>query len=540
MSKARSVFGWLTAHTVDVAFALLAAGWVVYALRISGGFYFWADDLRMIEQAGTWHGLIEPYNNHMTVVALSIYRVAAEVSNLSYTPFMVAGVASLFAVPASFYITTRRRLGPPLAAILATTLLWFDGMGLAPSALNHFLALAGGIVCAGALDRGRRADGVLAAALAFSLCSAGGGVVVAGACLVHNVLVRPARRRWLAVLVPSGCWVVWWLVLGRTEPSAVGEPLTAGDTVLVVRDLCLAPFYQVGFGLWPVAAALLAAFLAHGAAQLRRGPAAGANFVAWSAALVALPLVVVQTRGSDVDPQTFRYAYLSLGLALLAVVPRHAISWPKNGPALDRRWAGVAAVIVLALGGARFLHIRSGLQDFASTQAQIGREAKGTVLVLGLGPDVIPDSKPIRFFGFGDEAHGTAERTRRLLHRYGSPFHATISTVDQELVDLHVARAPLEGPRDHDGCPPLVAPLRYRGTANLRLGEPPPAERSTPEPLPLRLWSAQSFRIELRRYGDNWVRLADVPAGFEVMLSLPRLDSDTPWQIRADGACDVT
>lgn len=530
-------YDWLTTHVVEVAFMLLAAGWLWYVLRLTRKLYFWSDDLVVIQQAGSWDRLLKPYNGALSLTSLLIDRGAAELGHFSYTPFMIAGVLSILAVPVSYFFTTKRQFGPPLAAILAMSLLWYDGMSLRPAGLNHFLALVGGIFCAAALNRGRRADGIIAAALLFSLCSAGGGLVVAGACLVHNVLVRPPLRRWLAVLVPLALYGVWW-VLSDPAATANGSP-TIAQTARIVRELCLLPFYHAAFGIKPLGVVLLVAFLVWGLMQLRHGLAAGANFVAWSAAMVGWALALVRSRGGALDTSTFRYAYLSLGFALLAVVPRRPISWPVSLANSNRRWLAAAAVVVLVLGGARALDARSGLQEFARQNTELGLKAKGTMLVLGLGPDVIPDGTPIIFFGFGNP-HGTAGQARALMDRYGSPFNATPATADQKLVDLDVARARVGSFSQHRGCRALGKSLKVKPTSfgEAQLGMPvagvaPP----TPGPFQHRLWSSKPFTVDVRRYGVDWVRLADAPANHDVFLTLPVLNTEGPWEIRANGAC---
>ena len=303
----------LATHAVELIFMLLAAGWLWYVLRLSRKFYFWSDDLLVIQQAGSWGRLLKPYNGALSLMSLLIDRGAAELGHFSYTPFMIAGALSILAVPVSYFFTTKRQFGPPLAAILALSLLWYDGTNFRPAGLNHYLALVGGIFCAAALNRGRRADGVITAALAFSLCSAGGGLVVGGACLVHNALVRPPVRRWLAVLVPLALYGVWWVLSDPAATAKDSPSLT--QTARIVRELCLMPFYHVGFGIKPLGWLLLVAFIVWGVMQLRRGLAAGANFVAWSAAMVGWALALVRSRGGALDTTTFRYAYLSLGFA---------------------------------------------------------------------------------------------------------------------------------------------------------------------------------------------------------------------------------
>ncbi len=275
---------WLTAHAVEMAFVAVVAGWLAYVLHLAHGRYsFWSDDLSVIRQGESWKHVLRPYNGALSATSLVLDRLAAEVGHLSFTPFILAGVSSLALVSVSYFFTTKRQFGAWLAAMLAMPLLWFHGTTLRPANLNHLLALVGGIVCAAALNRGRRADAVLAAGLAFSLLSAGGGLVVAGACLVHNVLVRPPVRRWLAVLVPLAFYAVWYVVVNPSarKPDAPG----AAQAARLVRDLVLAPFYQVGFHRTPLAVLLMIAFLVWGAWQLRGGLADGANFISWTVAL---------------------------------------------------------------------------------------------------------------------------------------------------------------------------------------------------------------------------------------------------------------
>jgi len=530
---------WTLAHSVEVVFGLLAVGRLLHVLRISGDLSFWADDLLLLEQAGSLGGLFEPYNGHMSLVILSTYRVSAELAGLSYLPLVVAGALSLLAVPVGYFVTTRRQLGPPLAALLGVPLLWYEGMSLRPALLNHYGVLLGAIACAAALNRGRRADGVLAAGLAFALCSAAGGVAVAGACILHTVLVPPPLRRWLAVLVPSALWGVWWVLVADVTSPSVPFQLTAGQAARMVRDLCTSPFYAVALDNRFLAFALMAAFLLRGTLQLRQGLAAGANFLAWTAAMVIWAVALVETRGPFADPTTFRYAYLSLGFALLAVVPRQAIRWPAPIPVHDRRWLAAAACIVVVYGGASALAARGGLQDEAARGAALGREADGTLLVLGLGEDVIPGSTPIRFFDIF-APHGSAERTRALMDRYGSPFDATTATADHELVDLGVVRLLSAGGRAHPGCRALTDPVLQPGIVAPGLGERSADERVRgPASGPLQLWSSEAFTVEVRRFGDAWVHLADVPGGRNVVLTLLALSTERLWEVRADGACVV-
>jgi hypothetical protein len=524
-------------HTVDIALGLLTAAWAWYLLRLTRSFYFWADDLRVLKQAGSWSGFLKPFHQALALPSLALSRTSASVGHLSYFPYRLLFVVFLAAVSVTYYLTTRRLFGPPLAAILALPLLWARGANLQTAELNHYLALVGAIVCAALLSRGPRADGLLAATLLFAVAAAGAGQVAAIACLVHCIIVRPPWRRWLAILAPTALYGVWVVVY---SPGSQRVPLTTTQAIEIVRDLFLAPFYQVGFGKWPLAAVLVVAFFGWGAIQLRQGIRNGVNFITWTAAMIGWSLGLIYSRGADSHASVFRYAFVSLGFALLAVVPRQPIKWPERLPVTSRRVLAVAALVVVAFGALRVNYARPSLRRDATYYAALGRKAEGTVEVVQLGPGVIADKTPLPFFGYSNP-HGTAGEMRSLMTRYGTPFHATTTNIDQHLVDLRTVESTLGGSLRRLACTPLAGPVSLRPTSigEDLLGQPPPGRPSTGA-LRYALWAKVRVTIEVRRFGDHWVHLSTVPAGRIFRLTLPVLASATPWSVRADGACFIT
>jgi hypothetical protein len=530
-------FESVASHAVDIAFGLLTAAWVWYVFRLTRSIYFWSDDLRLLVQAGSVSDWLKPFHQALVLPSLALSRVSAVVGHLSFFLFRLQFVVSLAAVSVTYYLTTRRQFGPPLAAILALPLLWVSHVNLRPSEVNHYLALAGAIVCAALLNRGPRADGLLAATLLFALAAGGVGVVAAGACAVHSIIVRAPWRRWLAIVAPTAIYGLWVVVY---SPGSQRIPVTTTQAVEIVRDLFLAPFYEVGFGKWPLAAVLVIAFFAWGAIQLRQGIRNGANFIAWTAAMVGWPLGLLYSRGADSHASVFRYAFVSLGLALLAVVPRQPIRWPERLPVTSRRVLAVGALVVVAFGAVRADYARPSLRLGASIYADMGRKAEGTMEVAQLGPDVIADNTPLPFFGYSNP-HGTAGGMRSLMTRYGTPFHATTTNIDQNLVDLGTVKSTLGGSLRSVACRPLTGPVNLRPTSIGEdiLGIPPPGRPSTGA-LRYALWSKARVTVEVRRFGDHWVHLSTVPAGRVFRLTLPVLASAKPWSVRADGACFIT
>jgi hypothetical protein len=531
----------LAGRAVDVVVVALVAGWALYALRITDHLTYWSDDLSLVQQSGSFSDWFEPYNGHMSLAILALYRVAAEVSDFSYRPFTVIGVAVLAAVPLTYFATTRRQLGPLLAGLLALPLLLYPEVTLRAAGLNHYLVLVGAFVAAAALDRGRRADPILAGGVLLALCSAGGGLVVAGACLLHNLLTRAPLRRWVAVLVPLGLWGLWWVTFADAV-SPGNRPLETGETARTVVEFLWEPFEAAALGVDVLAAVLLAGFVAYGAFQLRRGLVEGANFLTWTAAVVAWAVALMRSR-ADADADIFRYGYLALGFALLAVVPRRPVRWTPAG--LLARWrvpavaaGALAAAVVLVVGGGRALAVRDDMQYFARSHVERSREAEGTFLALSIGPEAIPDDQPITFFGY-NPPHGTAGELRALIERYGSPEERTGEEVDRELVDRKIARGMVRGKARPEACLPIEGDLAHAGTVTPGLGALPRGGRNTVQRsfISLRVWAAKRTSVEVRRFGDEWVHLFDIPRAHRAVLRLPALDSDEPWELRAEGIC---
>ncbi len=508
-------------RAVEVAFGLLVAGAFFYTLHLTDHFYFYADDWLLIKQAGSVRGLFEPYNDHLSIIILGLWRAFVGGFGFDYAPFRVAGALVLFAVPSAFFVTTRRQFGIVLAALLGIPLVWYGRyVSLNPSELNHYLALLGGVGCAAALNRGRRANPFLAAALVLSLLSAGGGVAVAAACLVHNVCTRPPVRRWLAVGIPTGLWLTWWLIEVHGGSHLGKYALSTSQTLQFVRDLCYTPFQAVALGVPAIAVVLMIAFFGYAIWTISKGANASANVLAWSLAVLVWAVGVANSRGVLADPTVFRYRYVALGFALLAIVPRQPIPWPGRLPIdTDWRWIGAGALAVLALGGARALAVRPDMRASSAQYGSAGRLARGEVLVVGLGPSIVPDAT-ILPFGLGALP---AREMRDLLSDHDNPFSTTVTAADQRLVAMSVVRTAGAGRRSV-ACTPLTSSFTYapKGVGTQYV------------------WSADhTYEVDVRRFGATWVRLAQGRPGTALQLVLPGLNAGEPWEVRANGACRV-
>jgi hypothetical protein len=163
------------------------------------------------------------------------------------------------------------------------------------------------------------------------------------------------------------------------------------------------------------------------------------------------------------------------------------------------------------------------------------------MVVLQLRPSAIPDKTSLPFFGFNNP-HGSAQEARALIARYGLPFHPTLETVDQELVNIRAAQGQVGSIQLSRVCDALTGPVDLAPTTlgEAALGRPPVGVKPSSGPLRYKLWTKDALAIYVRRFGERWVRLINVPAGHYVFLILPVLSSETPWKIRADGACVIS
>jgi hypothetical protein len=507
---------------VEVALAVLLAAAVGVGMHLTRHHWFWVDDWRLVEQSTTAGGLVEQYNGHLSILILGLYRGSVELFGWSFTPLRAASLLALVAVPAAYHLTTRRFLGPRLAALFAASILWAHGTELLVAALNHYLALLGGIACAAALNRGRRADPVLAVALTLSLVAAGGGVAVAVACGVHNLCTRAPWRRWAVVVVPSGLWALWWLFVNDYDrPDFGAQEATPGDALRFAVDLTAAAFGHLGFGLAGLGAVIAGAYAAHAAWRLRLGLDASANLLAWAGAQLVWGVALAQSRGPLAVTDAFRYQVVALGFLLLSVVPRTPRPLPSPGGQHERgervrRWAAV--VVLVGVVGLHSVELWPDLRADVRQLDEVSARNRGTVQMVVLGPEVVPDDES--WFDLGGFSAG---ELRSLFARFGPPASSDPARVDPALAALGLVRLEPAPPEASAGCDGRRSPFT-RGW-----DEPPLVLRAP----------AEGTDVSVRRTGEAWVLIGRLAGDEAATVVLPMLSVDSPWEVRADGACAV-
>ena len=514
--------------------AVFLAAVVLFAVIVLGAApeaYFTGDDWGFIQQSGSLRGLVRPYNDQLSIATPVIYRALIEGFGFSYGPFRVVALLGLVTAPVAYFVTTRRAWGTPLAAALALSLLGLSGLDLRPATLNHYLILVGAIGCAAALTRDRRADWLVMGGVALCLTAGGGGVAVGAAAVVYCLCTRATLRRWLAVGLPCSAWFAWWFLVGRDAASrfAPDAPPSLSEVVSDASRVIRSPFEYLAGSNPVVTGLLVVAFLAYAAWLLRHGLRSSANLLAWSTALVVWSLGLAVSRGFSKLEElelavgqsvelSYRYRLLALGFLLLALVPPRGLSWPAPGRTSGPvRW--LAVVVLVVLGSVRVVTLPSDIETTAAWWEAFGRLIQAELLVLDLGPAVVPDEVPMGD-GFFDLSAG---EVRALIERHGTATVSTGASVDQGLVDLGVASAQIQT-RGRAPCRPLSRPIVWSSDGGRVLS----------------LSSDQAdWEIHVRRFGNEWVRVADARAGQRVALNLPMLSAKEPWQVRADSACRI-
>jgi hypothetical protein len=469
-----------------------------------------------------------------------VYRALYETFGFRSTlPLRLVAILSGAAIPVAVYVAARARVAPPLALVAAAAMTWYPGYVPRPSAFNHWLAAAGCVACAWAIVRpDRRLDLPLGAALTFALCNSPAGVAGAVACLVFAGLVRPSRRRWLVVVVPSLGWLAWWLFLAPHHHA--GRPL--GQAVHVVVNGVAASFRGLGAGNRAVGVALAVVFAGLAGGRLRRGPAAAANARSWTAGLVFWWAALAYSRpdlGTGDIPA--RYRIVGSVFVILAALPerRPDVSAARRGPASPdaghaegaglvpeagrraRPGAGrlapltvvaglvLAAVVVLANRGAVLADARALDRESAVVRAGL--------TVANLGPSVLPDRAGIDVGFLNGKLRAGTYRT--LVAKWGTPPRTRPAHPDAVLAGTGALR-PAASAAGTRPCAPLGSGARLPPTSATRV-------RAGSRPV----------RVRIRRFERRWTTVGHVPAGAIASIRLAGFGASTPWRIDAPGLC---
>jgi hypothetical protein len=497
------------AVTVGFGLALLATG--LATLRGSWHLVLMSDDWGMVDRGQSAADLFRPYNGHLAILPILLYRGLFELQGLGASrALQVVTVTSLLAVPAALFALARRRIGPLPALAVGLALLWYPDAFVNRAAFALYWSVLAIVACAHLLARGQPGeDPWLIAAVALALVCSGVGVAGAAGCLAYVVLRRAPRRRVVVVAVPCALWAVWWLLAPDDGSPTVRAPVRT--QAAFVADGVRGSFEGLALGAPALGMLLAAGFVALLAWRLARDRPAGLAQLAWTAALAVWWVGLAQSRAHAISPDTFRYQFVGSVFVLLALLPEVTPSWARGPrPAAAPAVAGLAFAVLAAATSAG---------DLPGSTRQLRLESdrvRRQLIVANLGPEAMPDDVELVLGAFKRLPAG---RYREMVDAMGVPPGTRPADVDAALVALGSVRATPTDPPSTD-CVPIdgAQALPGPGAHQLRAGD-------------------DAVEVQVRRFGDPWVDVGEVAAGEVAAIEVAALGSEVPWQLRAPGAC---
>lgn len=433
----------------DLAIGLVVGVAFLFILWLGRGMTFFADEWAVImDRPISMDSFLQPFNEHWLGLTTLVYRLLLErVGLTTYLPYLGLLLALHVVVVLEVYVLVRRAAGAWLA-VLAGSIFALLGSGFE----NLYWAMQIGFVGAialglgavllldGAPGRGRVTAAT--ALMTLGMMTSGFGIfMLAFAGL--DLLLDPRRRRMvLALFVPAGVYLAWYLAFGRTGLATHRDPFTFAALLdvpwFVIDGAGTAIGAAVGVGpvLGRVVGAGLLAWIAW--CVVRGGPGSVP-----SRALAALGAILVQYAIlATLRAQLFegaaeysRYAYLS---AIFALVGITSLIGHRRllGPGSWRlaRMGGLVAMATLAITWNLWLLI-AGRAIFLD-RADASR-AKVIVATSDLPPGIDPDKALI--------LDRPASRLRVAVDRFGSPLTDTLAgdavrPVPPSLVDAYRSR----------------------------------------------------------------------------------------------------
>lgn len=346
----------------DVAFISAAIIAIPILLGLGAGLTFFSDEWAFIESRSltdpsTW---FTPHNEHWSTLPILVYRALVETVGLrSYMPFLAVLIALHLVVSALAYVLVRRASGrwPALAVGCVVLFLgsgfenlyWAFQIGFVGSLAAGLAAI---LVFDAAPLTGRRA--MLGGTLLLAALATTGGPGLACCVAVGVELLLDTRRRRMAVAlaIPVGSYLAWYLAVGRAVIESHRGPFTLGG-VSEVPPAILSGFGNAADAIVGAGTPLSLVALGIGAAiwivrSSRSGhfsiPPRAVGCVAGTATFYGLIGLARASIGADLADYS-RYTYVSAILLVVGIAPvigRPSIATPN----LRRTWVLVGGTIL--------------------------------------------------------------------------------------------------------------------------------------------------------------------------------------------------
>lgn len=509
----------LALHPIDALVAVTLIGLGVWWFHLTDGAWFFADEYPLALRGRTPQDLLEPYNGHLSITYLAVYRLHFGLFGFShYTLLRVAGIIALLSVPAALYVTTRSRVGPAVAGFVALLVALTTSPSLEPGGMNHNAAITFGLVAAWAMTRpGRRFDLIVAGALALSFATAGDALPFAVALLALCAVTRASRRRWVAVATPVALWVLWRFVFGVESQIAEVARVGLVDQVLLPFKSIPSTLRGLAFGS-SIAATVLAIVLVGALVRKVRteGRTGMGTIAAWGLAWWFWWFGLAMSRGLLADTGVFRYRFAASVLLLLAVLPQRTA---EDDPLVGRlgppraRWLQTGVLVLMVVG--LVIANRDTTRSSTKSLASFGKKAREDFLVFTALPSVVPpDHVHSLLFGSIDQ-----EQLLDGVRAYGPP-PLQPEQIDDRLVGQGAIA--VSGPTEVDdgtACSPSPGRLVTTG-----------------EPITLRT-TDQPAEVRARLFGDEDVLLVEIPPDSSVTIDPPEAFLDHLWVLTTEPVC---
>ncbi len=539
--------------------AVVISGLLLY--HLTSGSSFWGDDWEWIttRRANTVHNFLSPYDGHLSVLPIVIYRAMFAVFGIdSYAPYRVLVIGLSLVVGLLVFEYARQRLGR-FPAMLVAALAMFLGPGWQDTMwafqIGWELALGLGIGALIMLDRRTRATDIAACALTFgSICSTTFGVAFAIGIALDVALTR---RRWHDAWIPAiplGLYAIWALHYHPTginwsEITLVPTNLVqtfAGGAAGIVGLSGATPFDPVAQNL--TFGAPLVALLA--IAAVRRFAAHRFSVRAGVLLVVLVIFSTLTTLGRAFEtPLVSRYIYPDCVLIALFAVE---LARGARPPRLLQ--AGLAMLALLAI-----ISNIGSMREGGDYLRAVGAGTNADVAALNLGRGSIPSGYiatqlpdyPFVAISAGslfaaEDALGTpADSIEQLVH---APAGAR-TRADNELIGEHaIVLTPGVSPLPAGGAAPGVgAAANAYATRSGACAQFAPLSATAPgatsgvtlilAPGAIRITAGGTpVRVAAQRFGPTRATLGTIGPGRSAIVLVRRDAAAAPWRLQLQSA----
>ena len=410
----------------DLVVGLVTAVAFVGILWLGRGMTFFADEWAVIvERPITLDNFLQPFNEHWLGVMMLVYRLLLErVGLTTYMPYLALLLGLHVIVVLEVYVLARRWSGASLGALAAVVVAvlgsGFENLYWAMQ-IGFTGAIALGLGAVIVLDREATRGRVIAATamLTVGMMTSGYGIFML-AFVGLSLLFDPRRRRLvLALFVPAGIYLAWYITYGRTGLATHRDPFTVAALLDVPWFVVDGAGTAIGsaLGVGPILGRLAGAALAVGIGwRLVRDGFASVppRALACFGAIVVQYAILGTLRGQLFEgaAEYSRYAYLSAIFALLgfaSLIGHRSMTAP--GRWRVARLGGLTMVATLAITWNVWLLIAGRALFLDRADA-----TRATIIVAesDLGPRVDP--------GVAILLDRRVSDLRAALDRFGSPL----------------------------------------------------------------------------------------------------------------------